>query len=139
MSPREEAPQHCPECGLGNRQHTVNCGRGAHDPIQHDGYCHCLAPAHRCDYPRCPAGRAGEPEPSCNGSLQESKKLTGGELEATPRTEAALGRTDGDYYLSGYVDADFARQLERELNEAMATLETVSQWNAVSHARREYD
>jgi hypothetical protein len=115
---------HCPECGLGNHQHTVNCARGAHDPIQHDGYCHCLATADRCNYPRCPAGRAGEPEPSCNGSQQESQKLTGdaaGETP-TPRTDAfsnviaAQGTAKPAWY-------EFARGLERESSSLKAQLE----------------
>jgi hypothetical protein len=105
------------------KSHREEAPRQKHDPIQYDGYCHCLAPAHRCDYPRCPAGR-GEPEPSCNGSLQESQKLTGdaaGET-TTPRTDAfsnviaAQGTAKPAWY-------EFARGLERESSSLKAQLE----------------
>ena len=45
----------------------------------------------------------------------------------TPRTDAECEKTDRDYYLDGYVDADFARQLERELAEAQARVLEVEQ------------
>lgn len=42
----------------------------------------------------------------------------------TPRTDAAHAPNEDDYYASGYVDVDFARQLERELITALADAKT---------------
>lgn len=36
-------------------------------------------------------------------------------MSDTPRTDKECERTDRDYYLDGYVWAEFARELEREL------------------------
>lgn len=36
-------------------------------------------------------------------------------MSDTPRTDKECERTNNDYYLDGYVDAEFARQLERDL------------------------
>ena len=45
-------------------------------------------------------------------------------MSDTPRTDAQF--TD-DYYCSGYVPTEFAQQLERELDEANARLNFLSQ------------
>jgi hypothetical protein len=65
--------------------------------------------------------------PSCNGSQQESQKLTGDAAGETPRTDAAefdwsiiQGR---EYKTKRVVSAGFARQLERESSSLKAQLE----------------
>jgi hypothetical protein len=65
-------------------------------------------------------------EPSCNGSQQESQKLTGDAAGETPRTDAAefdwsiiQGR---EYKTKRVVSAGFARQLERESSSLKAQL-----------------
>jgi hypothetical protein len=64
--------------------------------------------------------------PSCNGSQQESQKLTGDAAGETPRTDAAefdwsiiQGR---EYKTKRVVSAGFARQLERDNSELKAQL-----------------
>lgn len=47
------------------------------------------------------------------------------EASKTPRTDAELEAVKGDYRMNNSVSADFARQLERELNEAKATVENL--------------
>jgi hypothetical protein len=67
--------------------------------------------------------------PSCNGSQQESQKLTGAPLEATPRTDAK--ERESESFCTSFDGAKrhahygwkFARQLERELLSKTKELE----------------
>ncbi len=59
----------------------------------------------------------GEPavnDRSCPASPSTARP-SGPKQGETPRTDAEAQKTEGDYYLGGYVDSEFSRQLEREL------------------------